>query len=519
MKGIHSLIRKLVDTTAEEEEQGRDVADILKSRCFNDTNLVRQTIMNAVCDPRFKMYASAVGFWKDEARKSLEMLADQLKAQQPLTQEAADCMLEDFMTAWLRMTFREVKISGTRMHNYLAAQTVDDERKIQNALDFLEEAEIDEEDNEDRPNVEAKNLERTNSPTEESDSTGKRPGKYKQHYKNKGADNEQINTLTTTNTNATKGYRPLNSKSIQHVEETYLAQIPDTLMELARRIGRMGDDAHYKEGPFLSASKSDICGITTGNDISAVLPSELALLADPRTQDVFYHNYVSHRLQLFASASQAKSPNRHHDGPVIVCVDVSTSMAGKPMRVAMALAVAVAIVAWRKERDVIIVKYSDYYEYHDLGHDRSRLEELRQFFMTANSGGNNENALFQWLFEHYKPDHNDYGSADILCISDFGWTSLDSKTKELIEEQKKDGMMFYGLNINKGNKPYDMSNARNTPRLNGTSYFSSIKYEYTKEIEYEPAMSICDSIWEYSKGVCYEVTDKVKKHQKANMAK
>lgn len=58
MKKYSSLIRKLVDSVAEAESRNEDVADVLKNRCFNDTDIVRQTLMNAVCDPRFKLKAS-----------------------------------------------------------------------------------------------------------------------------------------------------------------------------------------------------------------------------------------------------------------------------------------------------------------------------------------------------------------------------------------------------------------------------------------------------------------------------
>ena len=70
MKRYSSLIRKLVDATAEAEVSGKDVATILKGRCFNETSIVRQTLMNAVCDPRFKIDADVVGYWKDEARNA-----------------------------------------------------------------------------------------------------------------------------------------------------------------------------------------------------------------------------------------------------------------------------------------------------------------------------------------------------------------------------------------------------------------------------------------------------------------
>ena len=72
MKKYSALIRKLVDATAHAEEIGGDVVDLLKERCFSDTDIVRQTLMNAVCDSRFKLYADVVGYWKAEARNAFD---------------------------------------------------------------------------------------------------------------------------------------------------------------------------------------------------------------------------------------------------------------------------------------------------------------------------------------------------------------------------------------------------------------------------------------------------------------
>ena len=236
----------------------------------------------------------------------------------------------------------------------------------------------------------------------------------------------------------------------------------------------------------MTAGKSDIVGITVGNDISAVLPSELALLAEQHTQQVFYHNFAARKLQLFASASQAKSSKKHQDGPVIICVDTSSSMSGEPIMVAKALAAAVAIIAWRKKRDVVIVKYSNTHSYRDFGHNGNNLKELSQFLSDVLMGGNNEESMFSWLFKEVKPTLPDYDTADVLCISDFGWMPLPDSTIEIIEEQKQSGMKFYGLNVNAGNPIADAM------------------FE-----EYHSPMEVCDSVWVYENGECKEVTPTV----------
>lgn len=48
-------------------------------------------------------------------------------------------------------------------------------------------------------------------------------------------------------------------------------------------IGRAGESDLHPSGHFLTASKSDIAGITVGDNLSSVLPSEIALLGSPVT--------------------------------------------------------------------------------------------------------------------------------------------------------------------------------------------------------------------------------------------
>lgn len=485
MKKYSSLIRKLVDSVAEAESRNEDVADILKNRCFNDTDIVRQTLMNAVCDPRFKLKASIVGYWKDEARNALTQLAEQLESMEEKTEENAYYMLDGFLNAWLRKTFDGY--SKDSNINRLLKSVVSKEEKwdVDDALEFLDavDSEFDndnDDDDDDNDDYEDINGKKTN----------KDGNKGTKIIKRKHGESSQLIRKKVSGV----GKMPANSINIQKIEESFLERIPLSLIRLARMIGRMGDNGSHKKGRFLTAGKSDIAGITSGNDISAIVPSELSLLSEPKTQDIFYRNYTANRLQLFASASQSKAPRNRHDGPVIICVDTSSSMGGKPMKVARALAVAVAIVAWRQDRDVVVVKYSDNYDYLDLGHNHKKLSELSRYLTHVSQAGNDENRMFQWLFRDMKPYHTDYEAADILCISDFGWTTLNEQTEMIIEEEKRKGMFFYGLNVNSGNPMAASFLVPFSKRMQADHLHQS-----------SGAMDICDSIWTYDNGECTEV--------------
>ncbi len=231
------------------------------------------------------------------------------------------------------------------------------------------------------------------------------------------------------------------------LELRFLRSLPPSLVRLAKLIGRSGDNDMVPSGKFLSAAKSDIAGITVGNDLSNLLPSEIAMLASPSTEDIFLRKYAEKRLQIFASASSGENPVRHQDGPIIICLDVSGSMKGEKMLLAIALSFAVCIIAKRQHRKMLIVKYSDSHEMVEVKNLRRQRIELLNFFKVHGIGGNNEDRMFSWLFQQVLPEYGKFKSADVLCISDFGWSEISYKTMALIDEKKADGMLFYGLNV------------------------------------------------------------------------
>ena len=63
------------------------------------------------------------------------------------------------------------------------------------------------------------------------------------------------------------------------------------------------------------------------------------------------------------------------------------SMLGLPIMVAKALTAAVAIIAWRRNQKVVIVKYSDTYSYKNLGNKPSSIGELSKFLSVPDMGG------------------------------------------------------------------------------------------------------------------------------------
>ena len=199
MKRYSSLIRKLVDATAEAEVSGTDVATILKGRCFNETSIVRQTLMNAVCDPRFKIDADVVGYWKDEARNALEQLADALEKTQPLTEDTAYYMLDDFLNAWLRMSFGEIKKLERKKTSYFEEPKDNDEKNVSDALDYLNNLEdlLNPSYNEVTTDDENDSMSNKEASSDNGEVSSEQSGQEGTEPENKYQENKQQNNITS----------------------------------------------------------------------------------------------------------------------------------------------------------------------------------------------------------------------------------------------------------------------------------------------------------------------------------
>jgi uncharacterized protein with von Willebrand factor type A (vWA) domain len=204
------------------------------------------------------------------------------------------------------------------------------------------------------------------------------------------------------------------------------------------------------------------------------------MLAEKGTQDIFYRNFAEKRLQVFASASSGERKKEHKDGPVIICLDTSSSMNGEPATIAKMLSIAVAIYAMRRKRRVMIIKYSYDYQCETFTSMKKDSHKLMDFLKWHGTGGNDENRMFKYLFEKRLPQEPAYDTADILCISDFGWCYLEDDVQQMIKKAKEDGMIFYGLGVNM----HEM-----------------------KMYGIEDSMDICDSKWIWEANDCYEVDD------------
>ena len=225
-------------------------------------------------------------------------------------------------------------------------------------------------------------------------------------------------------------------------------------LELSERIERA--QVRYTQDIELPDinSREEIIGIRLGRDIEHVLPSELALMADPETSILFDLKYVESRLMCFDMQGIQRVQQHHQkeelrsveeaakQGPMVICVDTSGSMNGMPETVAKAVALFIAGKARQQKRACYLINFSTGIETLDLGDDFG-MEALIKFLGMSFHGGTDaipalDHALGVMQNETYE-------RADLLMISDFIMASLPGQLFQQIKQQRTRGNRFYSL--------------------------------------------------------------------------
>ncbi len=125
----------------------------------------------------------------------------------------------------------------------------------------------------------------------------------------------------------------------------------ESLKKMARLAGRMIRIAMNKQRSKILREPAEVVNVCLGDDISNVLPTELALLCHPVLQHEFFLRYSKGELLQYETKGREKMGN----GPIIQCVDTSGSMGGGKDIWAKAIALTLTKIAARERRPFALI--------------------------------------------------------------------------------------------------------------------------------------------------------------------
>ena len=245
------------------------------------------------------------------------------------------------------------------------------------------------------------------------------------------------------------------------------------LQEIVRIIGREQpqrkdekDDIVFKYMPTLLSypmKTTEIEQISIGNDLSHVVPAEIATLSEPVTEMMFFKKFAERQLQVFVNKppmeTQDKQVQEHQTkprlemGPIIVSVDTSGSMTGKPEKIARSLLIQLLRLAKKQHRKCFVITFSVRAKALELTRP-ANWKLLKKFIEEGFSGGTDGEEMLAAALDALQT--KDFSMADVLIISDFEFPLPKENTRKRMETEHSKGTRYYGLQIGEMKNPYDM---------------------------------------------------------------
>lgn len=200
-------------------------------------------------------------------------------------------------------------------------------------------------------------------------------------------------------------------------------------------LGRSRQRAAAAHKSLLSAAPARISGVTLGDRLDRVLPSELALLDDPSSEREFLRRFAESELALHKV--EEEGPKRR--GPLIACVDESSSMEGEPDTVAKTIALALCGIARADRRDAALIRFAGpgHVELTALPKGAAGVVDTAKALAAFMGGGTDFNGPLGAAYDLVDADPR-FGEADILLLTD-GEASVSEETLTRVKDSAEGG--------------------------------------------------------------------------------
>jgi len=203
-------------------------------------------------------------------------------------------------------------------------------------------------------------------------------------------------------------------------------------------------------------------GIVLSDELSRLLPSELAMLGHSKLKMLWYAKRAERKLLTYCHCGLMPDPMQVDQeldingpptedqsskayGPIIICLDTSASMQGMPETIAKALVLEGLRIAFNEQRPCFVYAFGGLEQVleHELDLTQGGLTKLLKFLQQSFNGGTD--VVHPLLMALEKQKTEDWQGADILLISDGRFpvqTSLFNKVEKL---KKQQNLRLHGL--------------------------------------------------------------------------
>lgn len=205
--------------------------------------------------------------------------------------------------------------------------------------------------------------------------------------------------------------------------------------------------------------RSEVEGIRRGHSVETMLPSEAALLSDEDTELVFAKRYADDdllslnyrrldtHLRVTARSETLERLLPQERGPLILVIDTSGSMKGRPEQVAKAAGLAIARSSLREGRACYLISFSTDIRTLELRELPRDLPALADFLAHSFHGGTDLRPPLREALRLLETRR--FRRADVLTVSDFQLPKIaDRLGAELQRARDRFNTLFHSLTVN-----------------------------------------------------------------------
>lgn len=210
----------------------------------------------------------------------------------------------------------------------------------------------------------------------------------------------------------------------------------------------------------VGVGKGEVTGIHAGDDLTAMIAAEAALLASPPTEDLFFAKLAAKQLLglQFRSPRLVRTttvrrvpvtvPTPVRRGPAIVCIDTSGSMLGEPERVAKALALALAYVLRELDRDLYLIAFSTQIRTLHVDPRHPDTAAVLSFLTGGFHGGTDLRPALEEALRVLTEER--FSRADVVVLSDFRVPKIADRFQRRIQEEQDRETVFHSVTVARG---------------------------------------------------------------------
>lgn len=223
------------------------------------------------------------------------------------------------------------------------------------------------------------------------------------------------------------------------------------LRAMAELFGRLDKDIRFQRAKRVVGGQDEIVDVKFDDNLSRVLPSELALLCDEDTEDDFLVRYCSKELLCFSTVGEENAGR----GPIIIVGDGSGSMSGQRNIWLRAIAMCLLHIARLEKRDFAMIEFSGGTQFAQWvfpakqALDANLIIEMASHFF----GGGTTPVVGVTAAAKLMADAPPFRKADLVLIGD-GDAGFGPEDKRLRDQLVELGVRLFGIGIGGGDFRY-----------------------------------------------------------------